>query len=100
MGHKPLAVLNWPKLLLRVMKKSLHKFVRNSNKAVPFMVYIMVWYLAGDAYQIEGMVSLVRRMLGVSAHLGNPPLQVYADEQHQAALRRSQYATASGLLHL
>ncbi len=37
-------------------------------------------------------------MLGVSAHLGNPPLQVYADEQHQAALRRSQYATAAGLL--
>ncbi len=54
--------------------------------------------LAGDASQIEGMISLVRRMLGVSAHLGNHPSQVYADEPHQAALRRSQYATASGLL--
>ena len=54
--------------------------------------------LAGDASQIEGMISLVRRMLGVSAHLGNHPSQVYAEEPHQAALRRSQYATASGLL--
>lgn len=54
--------------------------------------------LTGDATQIEGMVSLVRRMLGVSAHLGNPPVQVYAEEHNQAALRRSQYATASGLL--
>lgn len=54
--------------------------------------------LTGDASQIEGMVSFVRRTLGVSAHLGNPPVQVYADEQHQAALRRSQYATVAGLL--
>lgn len=54
--------------------------------------------LTGDANQIEGMVSFVRRTLGVSAHLGNPPVQVYADEQHQAALRRSQYATVAGLL--
>lgn len=54
--------------------------------------------LTGDASQIEGMVSLVRRILGVSAHLGNPPVQVSAEEQNQAALRRSQYATASGLL--
>lgn len=54
--------------------------------------------LTGDACQIEGMVNLARRMLGVSAHLGNPPLQVYADEPHQAALRRSMYATAAGLL--
>ena len=54
--------------------------------------------LTGDATPIEGMVSLVRRMLGVSAHLGNPPVQVYAEEHNQAALRRSQYATASGLL--
>ncbi|MCY1176301.1 hypothetical protein D9M73_165670 [compost metagenome] len=30
--------------------------------------------------------------------MGNPPLQVYADDQHQAALRRSMYATAAGLL--
>ena len=35
--------------------------------------------LTGDACQIEGMVNLARRMLGVSAHLGNPPLQVYAN---------------------
>ncbi len=54
--------------------------------------------LTGDACQIEGMVTLVRRMLGVSAHLGNPPLQVYADEPNLAALRRSMYATAAGLL--
>ena len=54
--------------------------------------------LTGDACQIEGMVNLARRMLGVSAHLGNPPLQVYAEDQHLAALRRSMYATASGLL--
>jgi cell division protein FtsA len=54
--------------------------------------------LTGDACQIEGMVSLVRRMLGISAHLGNPPVQVYADEPYLAALRRSQYATAAGLL--
>lgn len=54
--------------------------------------------LTGDACQIEGMVSLVRRMLGISAHLGNPPMQVYADEPYLASLRRSQYATAAGLL--
>jgi cell division protein FtsA len=51
-----------------------------------------------DIEQIVGMVNLARRMLGVSAHLGNPPLQVYAEDQHLAALRRSMYATASGLL--
>ena len=54
--------------------------------------------LTGDASQIEGMVTLTRRMLGVSAHLGNPPVQVTADEQNIAALRRSQFATAAGLL--
>ncbi|WP_291374304.1 cell division protein FtsA [Acinetobacter sp. UBA6720] len=54
--------------------------------------------LTGDASQIEGMVTLARRMLGVSAHLGNPPVHVTADEQNIAALRRSQYATAAGLL--
>lgn len=54
--------------------------------------------LTGDTSQIEGMVTLTRRMLGVSAHLGNPPVQVTADEQNIAALRRSQYATAAGLL--
>lgn len=54
--------------------------------------------LAGDASQIEGMVAFTRRVLGVSAHLGNPPLQVVADEQNLASLRRSQYITAAGLL--
>lgn len=54
--------------------------------------------LTGDASQIEGMVNLTRHMLGVSAHLGNPPVQVSAEEHNQAALRRSQYATAAGLL--
>lgn len=54
--------------------------------------------LTGDACQIEGMVTYVRRVLGVSAHLGNSPAQVYADDEHQAALRRPQYATAAGLL--
>ena len=54
--------------------------------------------LTGDACQIEGMVSFARKTLGVSAHLGNPPVEVFAEEQNQAALRRSQYATAAGLL--
>ena len=54
--------------------------------------------LTGDAGQIEGMVSFARKTLGVSAHLGNPPVQVNAEDQNQAALRRSQYATAAGLL--
>ena len=54
--------------------------------------------LTGDVCQIEGMVTLARRMLGVSAHLGNPTVNVYADDQHLSALRRSMYATASGLL--
>lgn len=54
--------------------------------------------LAGDACQIEGMVSLTRRMLGVSAHLGNPPTMVTADEKILPSLRRSKYATAAGLL--
>lgn len=54
--------------------------------------------LAGDACQIEGMVTLARRTLGVSAHLGNPPLQVVADDQYLPALRRSMYVTAAGLL--
>ena len=54
--------------------------------------------LTGDACQIEGIVNLARRILGVSAHLGNPPLQVYADDQYLPALRRSMYATAAGLL--
>ncbi|OTG64238.1 cell division protein FtsA [Acinetobacter silvestris] len=54
--------------------------------------------LTGDVCQIEGMVTLTRRLLGVSAHLGNPPIQVYADDQYLSALRRSMYATAAGLL--
>ena len=54
--------------------------------------------LTGDACQIEGMVRFARKTLGVSAHLGNPPVEVFAEEQNQAALRRSQYATAAGLL--
>jgi cell division protein FtsA len=44
------------------------------------------------------MVSLARKIFGVSAHLGNPPLQVGADDAYLAALRRSQYITAAGLL--
>lgn len=54
--------------------------------------------LTGDACQIEGMVAFARRSLGVSAHLGNPPLQVVADDQYLPSLRRSMYATAAGLL--
>ncbi|TCM68749.1 cell division protein FtsA [Acinetobacter calcoaceticus] len=54
--------------------------------------------LTGDVCQVEGMVALSRRILGVSAHLGNPPLQVVADDQYLPALRRSMYATAAGLL--
>ena len=54
--------------------------------------------LSGDAGQIEGMINLARKILGVSAHLGNAPLQVTAEDTHLPALRRSMYATASGLL--
>ncbi|SPL68919.1 cell division protein FtsA [Acinetobacter stercoris] len=54
--------------------------------------------LTGDSCQIEGMINFARKMLGVSAHLGNPPLQVTADDQHLPSLRRSMYATAAGLL--
>ena len=54
--------------------------------------------LSGDAGQIEGMINLARKILGVSAHLGNAPLQVTAADTHLPALRRSMYATASGLL--
>lgn len=54
--------------------------------------------LTGDAAQIEGAVNLARRKLGVSAHLGNPPLQVYGKDELLPALRRSLYTTASGLL--
>ncbi len=54
--------------------------------------------LTGEACQIEGTVSLARRMLGVSAHLGNPPLCVDIVEEKRPLLRRSIYATASGLL--
>ena len=54
--------------------------------------------LAGDAAQIEGAISLARRKLGVTAHLGNPPLHVYAKDEMLPALRRALYATASGLL--
>ena len=68
----------------------------NANGSIHGLYHGVV--LTGDASQIEGMVSLTRRILGVSAHLGNPPLQVQADETHLAALRRSQYATAAGLL--
>ena len=54
--------------------------------------------LTGDACQIEGMVTLTRRVLGVSAHLGNSPLEVFAEDQHLSGLRRSMYTTATGLL--
>lgn len=54
--------------------------------------------LTGDACQIEGAVSLARRKLGVSAHLGNPPVQVYCKDELLPSLRRSVFATASGLL--
>ena len=54
--------------------------------------------LTGDACQIEGAIPFARKKLGVSAHLGNPPLQVYAQDEQLPALRRSLYATASGLL--
>lgn len=54
--------------------------------------------LTGDACQIEGAVSLARRVLGVSVHLGNPPMVVDASSDLRPLLRRSIYATASGLL--
>ncbi|AOA59656.1 cell division protein FtsA [Acinetobacter larvae] len=67
-----------------------------SNGALASLYHGVV--LTGDACQIEGMVTLTRRMLGVSAHLGNPPLQVSCDDQYLPSLRRSMYATAAGLL--
>lgn len=54
--------------------------------------------LTGDACQIEGAIALARRILGVSVHLGNPPLTVDTSEERRPLLRRSIYATASGLL--
>lgn len=54
--------------------------------------------LTGDACQIEGAISLARRILGVSVHLGNPPLTVDTSDERRPLLRRSIYATASGLL--
>ncbi len=54
--------------------------------------------LTGDACQIEGAVALARRKLNVSAHLGNPPLQVYSKDELLPSLRRSLYTTSSGLL--
>ena len=54
--------------------------------------------LTGEACQIEGAVALARRTLGVSAHLGNPPLCVDIAEEKRPLLLRSIYATASGLL--
>ena len=54
--------------------------------------------LTGDACQIEGAVNLARRVLGVSVHLGNPPLVVDTSTESRPLLRRSIYATASGLL--
>lgn len=55
--------------------------------------------VSGDASQIEGMVSMTRRILGVQAHLGNAPLTVTAaNESRLPILRRSVYATAIGLL--
>lgn len=54
--------------------------------------------LSGDACQVEGAVSLARRVLGVSVHLGNPPVAVDASSELRPLLRRSIYATASGLL--
>lgn len=68
----------------------------NSQGAIHALYHGVV--LAGDACQIEGMVNLSRRMLGVSAHLGNAPLAVVADDNLLPALRRSKYATAAGLL--
>lgn len=54
--------------------------------------------LSGDASQIEGMVSLARRMLGVPAHLANAPSGIEIIEERRVALRRQMYSTASGLL--
>lgn len=68
----------------------------NTNGALANLYHGVV--LTGDASQIEGAVSHARRKLGVSAHLGNPPLQVYSKDELLAALRRSIYTTASGLL--
>jgi cell division protein FtsA len=68
----------------------------NQNGALANLYHGVV--LTGDASQIEGAVSHARRKLGVSAHLGNPPLQVHSKDELLPALRRSIYTTASGLL--
>lgn len=54
--------------------------------------------LTGSSCQIEGMVSFARNFFGVSAHLGNIPIQITAKDALLPILRRSQYATAAGLL--
>jgi cell division protein FtsA len=54
--------------------------------------------LAGDASQIEGAVTLARRVLGVKVHLGNTPVTVDTAEDRRPQLRRAVYTTACGLL--
>ena len=54
--------------------------------------------VSGDASQIEGLVSLARRVLGVQAHLANAPSGIDVIEERRVALRRSMYSTATGLL--
>lgn len=54
--------------------------------------------LTGEACQIEGVINFARKKLAMSAHLGNPPVQVYSKDELLPSLRRTLYVTASGLL--
>ncbi|MEC7118999.1 MAG: cell division protein FtsA, partial [Pseudomonadota bacterium] len=54
--------------------------------------------LSGEASQIEGLVSLARRALGLPAHLANSPIGVEISEERRALLKRQTYSTVSGLL--
>lgn len=54
--------------------------------------------LAGDASQIEGAVTLARRVLGVKVHLSNTPIMVDTSEDRRPQLRRATYTTACGVL--
>jgi cell division protein FtsA len=54
--------------------------------------------LAGEASQIEGAVTLARRVLGLKVHLSNTPVMVDTSDDRRPQLRRPTYTTACGLL--
>lgn len=70
--------------------------VLSQNGALAGLAHGVV--LTGDASHIEGSLVLARQKLGVTAHLGNAPMQVTCRDDWLPSLRRPQYQTASGLL--